>query len=114
MLPLVVSLPLIKKVVSMEHSKSLEYKDRLLLENFGPFIWKKVSYEKKFDAYRLVADAVRTGKIERQPCVACGKSKVQAHHEDYSKPLDIVWYCQKHHSERHREIRKRLDQLEGI
>lgn len=49
-------------------------------------------------------NAVRDGKVIAMPCVKCGK-KAQGHHEDYSKPLDVVWLCSKHHAERHREIR---------
>ncbi len=30
-------------------------------------------------------------------CSDCGETKVEAHHEDYSKPLDVEWLCKKHH-----------------
>jgi hypothetical protein len=45
--------------------------------------------------------AVRTGKLERRPCEVCGNPRVEAHHEDYSKPLDVIWLCQLHHFEHH-------------
>lgn len=49
--------------------------------------------------------AVKSGKLCRQPCEVCGQfSPIHAHHEDYSKPMDVVWLCPLHHSERHRAI----------
>lgn len=51
-----------------------------------------------------VSYAVRTGKIARRPC-RCGETKVQAHHHDYSKPLDVIWVCFKcHREEEHGQV----------
>jgi len=59
----------------------------------------------KQKAHRDVNYAIQKGKLVRQPCERCGTTKnVVAHHEDYSKPLDVVWLCQHHHRERHLEI----------
>ena len=48
--------------------------------------------------------AVRAGTIERGPCAdgpdGC-EGQVDGHHEDYSRPLDVVWVCKRHHLERH-------------
>jgi transposase-like protein len=52
----------------------------------------------------LVGAAVRRGELIRQPCEVCGDKKSDAHHEDYSKPLDVRWLCRKHHRQRHKEI----------
>lgn len=52
----------------------------------------------KYKARQAVSYAVRTGKLVKQPC-ACGETKVQAHHHDYSKPLDVKWVCFKCHRE---------------
>ena len=41
-----------------------------------------------------------TKTLERQLCNICGK-KADAHHEDYSKPLDVMWLCRQHHIQRH-------------
>lgn len=46
--------------------------------------------------------AIATGRLVRQPCEKCGATKVDAHHDDYSKPLDVRWLCRKHHLEHHR------------
>lgn len=45
--------------------------------------------------------ALKTGAITKKPCEVCGGIKVQAHHEDYSKPLEVIWLCTVHHKERH-------------
>lgn len=48
-----------------------------------------------------VNNAVRDGRLVKQPCQVCGGLKVEGHHEDYSKPLEVVWLCRRHHMERH-------------
>jgi hypothetical protein len=69
--------------------------------------WKsnydKTIYKFKKSVTSKVSNAIRSGKLERQDCEICGK-KAQAHHEDYSKPLDVIWLCTEHHSLRHKEI----------
>ena len=56
----------------------------------------------KRKAQVISGNAIRSGKLIRQPCVFCGETKVQGHHEDYSKPLDVLWLCTKHHAAVHR------------
>lgn len=52
----------------------------------------------KAEARNTSRIAIRLGHIKRGPCIFCGTSeKMEAHHEDYSKPLDIVWVCRAHH-----------------
>ena len=55
----------------------------------------------RFKANNMVNNAIRDGKMQKQPCVVCGSEKSHAHHDDYSKPLDVVWLCAVHHKERH-------------
>ena len=46
---------------------------------------------------------VLKGNIAVQPCSVCGiVENVEAHHKDYSRPLDVVWLCSQHHGELHR------------
>lgn len=56
----------------------------------------------KSQARYAVRNAINTGKLTRLPCRTCGEIKSQAHHEDYSKPLEVAWLCAKHHMELHR------------
>lgn len=64
---------------------------------------------KKRAAQLKMARAIRSGRLVRLPCVKCGNPKSQGHHEDYSKPLDVIWLCTKHHAERHKELRGTLE-----
>lgn len=53
-------------------------------------------------ARRAAFAAVQRGEVEKKPCAVCGETRrVYAHHEDYDKPLDVVWLCARHHAERH-------------
>lgn len=61
-------------------------------------------YPEKVLARSAVTNALKHGTLKRLPCVVCG-AEAQAHHEDYSKPLDVVWLCTKHHAQRHIEIK---------
>ncbi len=52
----------------------------------------------KYKAHSMVNNAVRDGKLEREPCEMCGIwESVHAHHDDYSQPLNVRWLCSKHH-----------------
>ena len=44
--------------------------------------------------------ALLAGKISRLPCFICGE-RSEAHHPDYSMPLDVVWLCPPHHKQAH-------------
>lgn len=65
---------------------------------------------KKLKARIAVHAAVRNGILRKLPCSKCGATlKIEGHHEDYSKPLDVVWLCKPHHHQRHEEIKAMLD-----
>lgn len=52
-----------------------------------------------------VSNAVRDGKIKKLPCGVCGSTKSEAHHKDYSKPLDVQWLCRPHHRMAHGQLK---------
>lgn len=55
-------------------------------------------------AHTAVARAIRNGDLVRAPCIRCGEQKSVAHHEDYDKPLEVMWLCQPCHKQRHKEL----------
>jgi hypothetical protein len=59
-------------------------------------------HPEKYKARTILNHALRDGLIEKQPC-HCGESEVEAHHDNYSRPLDVDWLCVKHHKELHRK-----------
>lgn len=56
-------------------------------------------YPGKYKARSILRNAVRLGHIEKKPCEVCGVIAVESHHDDYSKPLDVRWFCHQHHCE---------------
>ena len=57
----------------------------------------------KLKARDLLKYAVQTGKIKRtQKCTNCLQNKtVEAHHENYNEPYNVVWLCLSCHSRLH-------------
>ena len=51
----------------------------------------------KYKARNAVNNAIRDRKLFRAPCHICGNPKSQAHHYDYSQPLEVGWLCFKCH-----------------
>jgi len=63
---------------------------------------------KKYLAYLAVTNAKRIGFLKVKPCQVCGDLKVNAHHEDYDRPFEVLWLCPAHHKKLH------IDKIEGI
>jgi hypothetical protein len=60
--------------------------------------WRKT----RAKIHDLVNHAIRRGDLTRLPCDECGHTiRVNAHHEDYSKPFDIWWLCVRCHKKLH-------------
>lgn len=57
-------------------------------------------------AHAIVSQALWDGTLKEQPCEICGapSSETAAHHEDYSKPLDVRWFCPVCHYRHHRGL----------
>lgn len=78
-----------KEVASMPDNRKREAERTAAMREKYP--------ERKLARQRL-RNAIRRGDIVRQPCQTSGCTrKAQAHHKDYSKPLEVEWYCQPCH-----------------
>lgn len=74
----------------------------------------RLSNPKQAAAKAKVGWAIKVGKLALQPCERCGRKPeqingrriIEAHHPDYSKPLEIIWLCKKHHSDVHKKYRR--------
>lgn len=55
-------------------------------------------------AHNLVGYAVETGRlIKPTHCPTCGRiDRIEAHHEDYLKPLEVMWFCNRCHRNKHK------------
>lgn len=71
--------------------------------------------ELKSNADKVTAKAIRTGHLQRQPCEVCGTDEsVEAHHDDYAKPLDVQWLCRHHHVRKHAESRAKSNSTSQV
>jgi hypothetical protein len=59
-------------------------------------------------ARRAVSYAVKVGKLVRPEKCACGSDdRIEAHHEDYSRPLDVEWLCFRCHRTDHGQFQEK-------
>ena len=58
----------------------------------------------KREAYRIVSRARRRGELAPGDCEFLGddcQGRIEGHHDDYGKPLEIRWLCRRHHMQVH-------------
>lgn len=79
--------------------------------------FKKIAseYQKKYEkqhpdrkaAHIAVWRALKKGVlIKPDTCPACGKTgQIEAHHNDYSKKLEVEWFCSSCHKIKHYELK---------
>ena len=70
---------------------------------------RNVMFPERRAARSATFHALKIGKLTELPCIICG-NKAEAHHPDYSRPLDVVWLCKPHHKETHSIIRGKNEQ----
>lgn len=60
-------------------------------------------YPEKRAARTFLNSYIKMGKIVKPDCceMCLKKIRVEGHHEDYSKPLDVKWVCKRCHTDIH-------------
>lgn len=72
--------------------------------------WRERNEEKR-RAHLAVQTAKASGRlVPSETCQHCGRKpeRIEAHHEDYSKPLEVLWLCRQCHARLH-EARRGLE-----
>lgn len=90
-----------------EKDKERRLNLRNLLVKKGIIVEKKPLTEDEKVIRKAARDilqrSIKQGRIKRLSCEKCGSSiNVEAHHDDYTKPLEVIWLCREHHAEHHR------------
>jgi hypothetical protein len=85
-----------------EKEKNGNWKGGLAENRYRYKLIEKQRYPEKVRAREAVQKAKKSGKLIVEPCNVCNSTEsIHAHHEDYSKPLDVIWLCSKCHHEKH-------------
>jgi hypothetical protein len=101
-----------KMTLKEKRKRQREAQARWLKKNKGnPILkeWSKktsaqyrLNHPIKVKAQDIAYYAIRSGKLQKQPCRICGSLKVHAHHPNYRMPLKVERLCTKHHALEHR------------
>ena len=91
-----------------DREKDRDYRRMRRKKNYDIIKTQEIKYRLKnrfrINAHNKVYYYLKKGIIKKQNCCVCGDINSKAHHEDYSKPLEVVWYCEIHHRARHNQI----------
>ncbi len=77
---------------------------------------RSILQPEKDEAKNKVANALASGSIHKPTsCEICNKetANLQAHHQDYSKPLDVNWVCKDCHAFVHSDFFKNYETNRG-
>lgn len=111
-----------KKDVQKNYRSNIEYYkeyDKKRPRRIGPIergkkmraFWE-LSRDIKRQATRIASNAIRDGRLIPGPCRVCGTTeRIEAHHNDYTKPLEVDWLCVRHHMEIHGKVMRKENPL---
>jgi hypothetical protein len=90
----------VKKCARLRRRKpEIFLKEKAYLEQY------RLNNPLKIKAGDRIRDMVRSGKIKKPyKCELCSKKGlVHGHHEDYNKPLEVIWLCPVCHASCHKK-----------
>jgi len=92
--------PEARRIYERERQKRPGHKEKALKLTLS---WRKRNPE-AVACWTIFKKAIKEKRIIRvKKCVECGSDiQVEAHHEDYSKPLEVLWLCRKCHYHKHK------------
>jgi hypothetical protein len=101
------------RVLNPEWKRENNIKNRPIV-NAAVRAWQKINPE-KHRAQKLARYAIRKGILKRGRCryAQCRLKKVDAHHPDYSQPLNVIWLCHSHHKKLHAGLITLPRQIQG-
>jgi hypothetical protein len=82
-------------MISIKREKIIQ----LMLHHPCAYTRNEIEYKKR-RAMSIVAQAIKDGRLERpDACSNCGDRwcRIHGHHEDYDKPLEVMWLCSRCH-----------------
>ena len=108
-----------KDVVRSRSMKREAYKRRRLLNGDKMRETERASKERnpmRQKAVSRVSWAIESGNIVKpSACCCCGENRpLQGHHDDYSKPLEVIWLCSPCHNHFHSRKDKLLSSLASL
>lgn len=102
-----------KRWRSNNPDKVAKHKENDYAKNRDKYIARNLEYvvnnKEVHRAHGKVGTAVLSGKLNKPAkCSKCNKKakRIEGHHSDYTKPLDVIWLCCKCHRNLHIELKK--------
>lgn len=65
--------------------------------------YSQAERDKRKKAREIFNHYARDNHIAKRPCEVCGNSAVEAHHDDYNKPIEVRFLCFSCHRKWHKE-----------
>lgn len=80
-------------------------KRQQVLKRYYESVKTTQAYKTKENTRQILRQALTDGELIRPTvCSQCNRNtNTEAHHDDYSKPLDVTWLCKSCHSVLHRK-----------
>lgn len=100
-----------RKYHEKNREKIKEYNKKYIQENREKIRDLAKRHPEKVKAREMLHTQVKLGKIiPYEFCQICNeKTKLQGHHTDYSKPLEVIWLCIPCHKKQHYKYKENQD-----